>query len=108
MDWQTIAMYAGGALLALIALKFIWEVSVNVWAYVGIAATTLVIALQIAPGLYAGDRALAHLSMAQPNDNARAIDAHREKVRSDIIARATTFPAYPQYVAKVSNRLRRG
>jgi hypothetical protein len=106
MEWLTILIYAAGAILALVALKVFFEASITAWAMLGAAATTAAVALQIAPGLYSGDRALAMLSMADASVDAKAIDAYRERVRRDIVARAVMFPKYPAALARVQNFVR--
>lgn len=106
MDWQTILLYIAGAMLALAAIKLAFEATIYGWSMAGVAATTAAVALQIAPGLFIGDRALVQMMNAPGSEDARKIDAYRERARRDIVARAIMFPRYPNHLARVQNALR--
>lgn len=108
MEWQTIIMYGAAALVALAALKFTWDISLTGWSWVGAVATTIAVALQIAPGMYSGDKAVMLLRNGTQDMSAKQIDQYREKIRRDIIARAVIHEEYPRQTERVNNWMRRG
>jgi len=108
MEWQTVIMYGAAALVALAALKFTWDISLTGWSWVGAMATTIAVALQIAPGMYSGDKAVMQLRNGTQDMSAKQVDHYREKIRRDIIARAVIHEEYPQQTERVNNWMRRG
>lgn len=106
MDWQTLLTIAGVIAIGLVALRLAFSAVGTMIGYAGIAMTTAAVALHIAPGLIAGDRALAQLAASDRGADARRIDALREKVRRDVIARADMYSRYPRETALVTNRVR--
>lgn len=81
---------------------------INAAAWVGMAFTTLAVAVQIAPGLHAGDRAMVGLGQADERSDSRSVDRMREKVRRDILARTDMFLSYPHETVRVTKRVRHG
>ena len=109
-------LQSGAALLAILlvaalavgALGMIFKAGVNAYVWTGMAFTTLAVALQVAPGIYAGDRAMTRLGQANESSDSRSVDRMREKVRRDIIARTGMFLAYPSETVRITNHIRRG
>ena len=109
-------LQSGGAVLAVLvvaalalgALGMIFRAGATAYVWTGMAITTLAVALQIAPGLQAGDRAMTRLAQADESSDSRSVDRMREKVRKDILARADMFLSYPHETVRVTNHLRRG
>lgn len=96
------------AALAMGAVGMVFRAGVTAYVWTGIALTTLAVALQIAPSVYAGDRGMQKLAQANENTDSRQVDRLREKVRTDILARTDMFTRYPVATARVTNRIRRG
>jgi len=102
-----IAIIAAAA-LALGALGMIFRAGVTAYVWTGMAFTILAVAVQLVPGLQAGDRAMARLAQADQTSDSRAVDRMREKVRRDIVSRTGMFLAYPHETVRVTNHIRRG
>lgn len=106
MTWQTLLTYAVIGIAAIAALKIAFNLTLQAWFGIGLVASVLVIGLQIAPSILAGERSLAQLRNSQSDSDEKTIDKHRENVRRDILARATTFSVYPYHVLKINEFVR--
>ena len=101
MDWQTIGLYAGAALLAVMAIRLAFIATINAWVIIGVTTATLAMAVQILPGLLAGRTSMHEMINPAPGMSAQQIDKHREIVRRDITRRATKFHSDPNLVRRV-------